>query len=387
MPKEQSALIAGVLTELADEYRHYQQDHQRKGVASAPRNALKTKMEQVADRFNRLLTHWVADDALKAAWTQYLHEGGEAPNRPQLSQPPEYRGRTEAGSVVAVRASVDGGYDLVVDGTIEKHERVPWHLDPDMIEPVQLGEHTCWEFASSPRDAMEALREFVDTPDAEPPWNFARVLFEDGLIDQNFGLTPRGYRLLGKTTPRAVGPEAAVTFGVLVANATRARVFLLDAPEGEYAPTLTQLVEVSQSTRPEQRAKDSEVFSDSRPGARLDGPHGSGHGVSDRRDGARRMAEQRFADQVVEEALRIFDDAGVTRVVFVAGPSMLGLLRPAVARKQAGQTQWRVSELPRELSRLSPSALHDALAAAGHLPARSRRPGPYAVPGLPYPEI
>jgi hypothetical protein len=59
-------------------------------------------------------------------------------------------------------------------------------------------------------------------------------------------------------------------------------------------------------------------------------------------------------------------------VVVVAGPKMLGNLRPAIARRRNGSPV-EVHELDRELTQLAPAALHDALAGAELLPPRGRR--------------
>jgi hypothetical protein len=53
---------------------------------------------------------------------------------------------------------------------------------------------------------------------------------------------------------------------------------------------------------------------------------------------------------------------------------MLGHLRPAIARRRTGPSRPDVQELARDLSRLAPPALHDALAEASLLPARGRLP-------------
>src|SRR5688572_22535003 len=71
-------------------------------------------------------------------------------------------------------------------------ESVPWHLDPDMTTPLEIGGHPFQERFAVPREAVLALAALATTPGGEPPWAWARALYEDGLIDLDFGLTPRG---------------------------------------------------------------------------------------------------------------------------------------------------------------------------------------------------
>jgi protein required for attachment to host cells len=70
-------------------------------------------------------------------------------------------------------------------------------------------------------------------------------------------------------------------------------------------------------------------------------------------------------------------------VAIVASPSMLGALRPVLERTQAGPQRWSIHELARDLTRLAPPAIHDALAADGLLPPRGRMPPTVPQPGRP----
>jgi protein required for attachment to host cells len=357
------------LSQLARQYRHFHLEH------------LPMRMRDVREKFERLLEHWVDDEALRHAWEKCLYEGGPAPDEPKMGTPPLFKGLDQVGSRIEVRPCDDGGYDVVADGSIEIHETVPWHLDPDMIEPIQIHEHECREICEAPPEALRALGEFLKTPRATPSWQWARALYEDGVIDDRFGLTPRGHRLLGKSAPRALGSEAPVRFGVLAADAARARVFVLQAESGEHAPTTAPLVEISETTHPDRRARDSEQFSDTRPGLQSEGPHGPRHAVSDRREGHRRDAEKRFAAQIVKEALRVWRAHGATRLILVASGPMLGALRVALGRVHSGPST--ILELARDLTRLAAPALHDALANEGLLPPRGRLPLRRPQPGLP----
>lgn len=373
--------LADVLVRLAAEYRHFQQEHEREPAERPTRRVLAAKVRRLGERFTQLLEQWVDDEDLRAQWTRHLLAGGEPPDEPHIEPPPLFAGITEAGSRVEIRLADDGGYDLLVDGRIERHETTRWHLDPDMIEPFQIGEYTCREVFDAPAEAIEALAAFVGASGVEPPWRFARALLADGLIDVNFGLMPRGRRAIGRGGPRLSEGPAYLSFGVLAVDGGRSRVFVLRTDDGEQVPTVSPLVEVAQTTNPDRRAKDSELFTDSRPGLRREAPQSPQHGVNDRRDGHRRDTERRFAAQVVAEAGRVFREHGVTRVAVVANPAMLGTLRPAL--KELANVPWTVREIARDLSRLSPPALHDALAEDGALPPRGRMPSTRPQPGVP----
>lgn len=299
--------------------------------------------------------------------------------------PPLFKGVDEAGSRVEIRPSEDGGFDIVVDGAIESHETVSWSRDPDMIDPTQIGQRVCRESSDAPPEALEALSAFLHTPQAEPPWQWSRVLIEDGVIDGHFSLTPRGDRLLGKSTVRPVNRDLPMAFGVLAADGARARLLVLRTSDGGYAPTTEPLVEVSESTRPDSRTRDHRLFTDTRPGMRQsgEGAQGSRHGVSDHRENHRRASEQRFAAEIVQEAERVWRKHEVTRVAVVASAGMLGVLRPVLERTKAGPQRWSIHEFARDLTKLAPPAIHDALAADGLLPPRGRLPAIRPAPGRP----
>ena len=135
------------------------------------------------------------------------------------------------------------------------------------------------------------------------------------------------------------------------------------------------LTEVADIARPDGRARDRDLHSESRPPQRADvfaGPS-SRHGVSDHREDRRRESTREFADSVVEAASRVWRSLPSCEIVVTASPTMLGLLRPALGRRTGGPAAPPVRELGRDLSKLAPAALHDALADQGLLPARGRR--------------
>jgi protein required for attachment to host cells len=381
MRNQERPTLTEALAALGREYHHLQQEHARQRVEGAHGHALERKLQRTGERFERLLVRWIADEELRDRWIKFFYNQGPMPDEPRIGTPPLFKGVTEQGAPIEVRPSA-GGYDVVVADSIARHEALPWHLDPDRIGPIQIGGHTCRETPGVSAEAFQALRDFASSANAEPPWRWLRELFEDGLVDRNFGLTPRGYRLLGKSASVAPRASGWLTFGVLAADAARARIFVLRA-ENEDEPTPAPLVEVFETMNPERRTRDSDLFRDTRPGLRREGPHGPRHGVSDRREMHRRDVERRFASFIVKQAVRIFEERAVTRVVLVASPAMLGSLRRAVVHVTGGRLPWSVRDFARGLTRLAAPAVHDALAADGLLPPRGRPTPLQASPAAP----
>lgn len=362
------------LRALARELHHVEQEHAREAAGGTTRRRLHAKMEQIAARFARLLEAWVPDEAQRAAWMRHLRGDDPAPAQPTLARPPLFRGVTEAGAVIEVRPRGDTFHDILVDGAVVRHEEVPWYLDPDLVEPIQIGEHACREVFGAPDAAVAALVEFLASPGREPPRAWARALYEDGLVGPHFELTPRGRRRLS----RAVGAGTS-QIGVVVADTARARLFVLETTHGDSAPTSAGLVEVAHLTAPTSRTRDRDAYSDTRPGLHWAAPGGHGQAFSDRREGHRRSDARHFAQSVIVEAQRAWRQFRVARVVVIASPVMLGILRPLLDRAGGPPRD----ELARDLTHLAPPVLHDALAAAALVPARRPRPLLHTVPGAP----
>lgn len=362
-----------LLTELGRQYRHIREEHDREAPRGATRRRLEQDMNRLAERFERTLDQWVPDEDLRERWRAYLYRGAEQPDEPRFSVPPLFRGRTEAGAMLEIRPAADDGYDLLLDGALADHHEIPWHLDPEQIAPIQIGQWTCEEEFTAPDEAIAALDTFLSQPGANPPAAWTQVLLEDGLIDTEFALTPRGARALAKEPQPEAGVSAKLAnFCVLLANTARARVLTLASARPEGESTLSALEEVADQRNPAARARDNERFSDTRPGIRREGSHGPRHGVNDRREGNRQDSERQFMQSVVDETMAIWSRFPTCKIIVVANAQTLGLLRPVLARRV--REPYEVIEFPRDLTQLAPAAVHDALAKAGHLPARGRRP-------------
>jgi protein required for attachment to host cells len=158
---------------------------------------------------------------------------------------------------------------------------------------------------------------------------------------------------------------------------------VLEQDRTSVGPAISELVEVATITNPTLRARDVELLSDSRPGLRREGPGTPRHAVSDHREAHRRELERHFAARIAEETARVWRRYEFCVLVVAASPVMLGMLRTALNREIHASDQLRVEELPRDLTKLSPPALHDLLADFELLPERRRRAPVISTPGLP----
>jgi protein required for attachment to host cells len=370
-----------LLRRLGDEHHHVEQEHRRLPARSATRRRLAGKLHDLHDHFEHLLGQWVTEPGLRERWREFLRGGGTAPDAPRLRPPPLFKGRTDAGAVVELRPA-SAGYALFIDGARVDHDETPWHLEPDMRGRVQIGDHACDESFDASQAAVRSLGEFLSGR-ASPPWQWARELIEDGLIDTELALTPRGRRCLDRARPVEAPPARERNVCVLVADGVRARVFVLDAARDGGGPVITELVELAEIKNPRLRARDVELLSESRPGLRREGPQGPRHAVSDHREDRRREVERQFAARVAAEAAGVWRRYPACELIVAASPRMLGFLRPAIERQIRAKDQIAMRDLPRDLTTLSTPMLHDLLAEAELLPARGRRAPLIPAPGQP----
>ncbi len=153
---------------------------------------------------------------------------------------------------------------------------------------------------------------------------------------------------------------------VVVADATRVRLFSLDRrkrPDATFAPVL---VERQDLVNPIRRKGASEVFTDSRPGLQRGG--GTAHGVDDHRDAHMREFDRRFSHEIVGATVKAQKDTNAGKVLLIASPHMLGLIRKSLG--PLTQTGATIEELAKDVTQLSVTALHDRLAAKSIIPGR-----------------
>ena len=185
------------LEALARRYHHLQNEHVRAAVESSTRRRIEERLDEVRERFERLLTEWVPEEELRGAWSEYLTDPTTGPpDGPPTIRPLVFYGVTDAGSVMEVRGKRGEELEVRVDGSVL--ERVV--ADKDLSStagPIDFGADgiEAREQFTASSEALDALAGFVAEGES-PPWEHATELFADGLIDVHFALTTRGRRAL-----------------------------------------------------------------------------------------------------------------------------------------------------------------------------------------------
>ena len=363
---------------LGREYRKIRDSHKRTSRDATHRRHSEREMEQVAGRFEQLLNRWVDDETKHKEWLAFFYHFAAVPPE-EAPSPPLFRGVTEVGASVEIHATDSGGYDVLVDRVHAERYDMPFQATAERFEPVIVANRLCRETFSASREAQDSLDAFLLRPNAHPPWRWARQLFEDGLIDVHFGLTPRGARWAAQRSSAGEAPattsEARVAnFCVLLANSNRARVFTLQTRTLEHGATSERVTEVADAVGAFGRARDHQLFSDSRPGLRRGGPRGPRHAVSDARERNRRKTTMQYDEHVAKVATQVASGFNACRLVVVASHPTLAVLRPVIAKRLKGRGHVTVREYAGDILWQDPTAIHEALALAGLLPKRSRRP-------------
>ena len=163
------------------------------------------------------------------------------------------------------------------------------------------------------------------------------------------------------------GVATPQSYCVVVADATRARVLVLEAAEPEAARAGGEraasggLIEITELTNPVVRARPAAPSGRGPAGAELS--RASAH-----RD--RGAAERDFAAEIAEEAAAAWTVHAPCALILVAPPSTLAALRAAVDDRCGGPIDpTAVHELARDLVRLDGARLYDELAGVGLIPA------------------
>lgn len=153
--------------------------------------------------------------------------------------------------------------------------------------------------------------------------------------------------------------SGARTFCVVVADASRARILVLEPDRETGGTAASELVEVAEITNPMVRARSAAALSH-----------------------IRRDMERHFAAEIAEEAAAAWSCCPPCELIVAASPAMLAVLRPAIRARTGGPSDpIRIHELARDLVKLSAPRLRDELAAAGLVPARDA--GHHSLAGWP----
>ncbi len=157
---------------------------------------------------------------------------------------------------------------------------------------------------------------------------------------------------------------------VVVASEAEARFLCLEPvefPELESGPRLAPKEEIR---NPEKRLPDRELFTDTKSGRGRAPRGGPAHGYDDHRSRHEDELDKKFSRAVVEKAAGMAKASGARKLVMVAPPRMLGILRQEfdLLHRQG----LKVIECPKDMTKFSPHQIHEHLAKEGVLPPRKR---------------
>lgn len=134
--------------------------------------------------------------------------------------------------------------------------------------------------------------------------------------------------------------NAVPTYWFVVANSTRARVIAITGRQGQ--PT-----EIAAWVHPESRLHEQELTSDL-PGRSFDS-HGQGRHAVSARTSPKELEARHFAREIVERLDKARGDRVFDRLVLVAPPQFLGLLRKNLS---APMTKLIAAEVAKDLTTL-----------------------------------
>ena len=186
------------LETLARRYHHLQVEHQNAGRGSGIRRRIEEQLLDVRERFDRTLEDWVPEPELREEWRRYLEHHAAEPSGPPAVSPVVFRGRAEvSGSVVEIRGRPDD-LEVRIDGALV--ERIVAVKDfTTTVAPHRIRLDGVWydEIFEVSSEALGALAESL-AEGTGPPWEYARELLADGIIDAHAAVTPRGRRALAE---------------------------------------------------------------------------------------------------------------------------------------------------------------------------------------------
>lgn len=157
---------------------------------------------------------------------------------------------------------------------------------------------------------------------------------------------------------------------VVTVDGARARFFCVEPvqqPALESGPRLVEDREALINTELELSGR--ALWSDTKTGRNA--ANGMAHGYDDHRDQHTEEFKRRFAKQVADEAVQLAQLKGAKKLIVTAEKQMLGYLRNSL--HISPKASFEVTELAKDLSRLSPQDLQEHLASEGLVPPRQRR--------------
>lgn len=166
--------------------------------------------------------------------------------------------------------------------------------------------------------------------------------------------------------------------GIIVVDRSRARFITVTPgdPDLEGGPKLEEQRDL---VNPAGELSERELYSD-RTGLLHGAPSGAAHASDDHRARHTEETERRFAAAVIDEARRFAVEHGLSRIVLLAGPKLLGVLRGKLDR--SGFRDVEMIELGEGFAGQPLQEIRDALCRRGVLPeARTPRGAVYRPRG------
>jgi protein required for attachment to host cells len=112
---------------------------------------------------------------------------------------------------------------------------------------------------------------------------------------------------------------------LVVADAARARLFTFQ-PSDEPGNGASHLIERGDLVDPARRLRAGELLTETRPASNR-APTGRGFATDDHRDEFIGELDRRFAAEIMQKAEEIIETTAAQRLIIIASPHMLGLLR------------------------------------------------------------
>lgn len=160
---------------------------------------------------------------------------------------------------------------------------------------------------------------------------------------------------------------------VVVADAGRARFFYVQEADVDQLEGGPGLVQEREWTHPEGQQGGKELFDNLKSGRKRAAHGGPAHGLDDHRERHEREIERRYAEKLAESIGALVREHGAGRLVMVADPRLLGLLREPLAEELPEPVD--LQELAEDLSGHSVPHIEEVLVRRGVLPERTRPPG------------
>lgn len=153
---------------------------------------------------------------------------------------------------------------------------------------------------------------------------------------------------------------------IILVDGAHARFFTLEIPEDPSVDGGARLVEHQDLVNPEADVPERALFSDRRGSAHAS-PTGGAHALDDGRERHREELERRYVRRLVDEAERFVQREEARRLLLVAEPRLLGVLREQLRYERLRQVE--VIEVGENLCQRPSDQVQSILALRGLVPA------------------